>query len=196
TRSRANAAMQLAYELWITTHNKQYAQQLFGIAETSKAQVLADERIAHMDRTGGAVLTDTLHKKERQLQGAIIYYQHELMQGADTKSITGLLQSTQYELAMLNKKIKQQTPAGLLTENNLTIQQLNALCTAIPKHARVLEFFEGTDSSFLIELDAGGIQSIHLIANSHQLRNNIQHFLQQWFTGGPAAMINAPQQYY
>jgi CHAT domain-containing protein len=194
TRLRADAAMQLAYTMWATDHDNKYLDQLLLVAELSKSQVLLDERNRRQAPGNISITEDTLFQKARHLQEVINYYQHELVQGADKKTTGILLQSAEYELGILNKKLNRQSGAG--DETPLTIEQLHGLVKEIPPTISVLEFFEGADSSFMIELDATGIQSVHLITAGRQLRSDIQHFMQHWFAGGVSAMMNEPKQFY
>jgi CHAT domain-containing protein len=196
TRSRVEAAMKLAYNLWTTSGNKKFLDQLLLIAEISRAQVLMDERRSRIEMTGIFLLSDSLSRKSKQLQQAISYYQHELLTTADKKNITILLQAAEYELSLLNKNMKQQTASGQTDDKLLTVQQVYNMFKRIPANVTVLEFFAGRDSSFVIELDNTGITAVHLIPESGSLHKAVQHFMHQWFASGPAPMVNAPRSFY
>jgi CHAT domain-containing protein/tetratricopeptide (TPR) repeat protein len=195
-RSRAEAAMQLAYELWHTTHSKKYLDQVLMIAELSKAQVLMDERNMRSEKTSGFSSSDSLLKRARQLQQAINYYQHELVNAADKKQMNALLQGTEYELALLRKKIKQHTAYAAAGETMLTVEELYGFCKQLPPNVTVLEFFEGKNRSYMIEVNASGIQAVRLITEAKQLRTAVKQFMQRWFAHGPSAMINEPKIFY
>jgi Uncharacterized protein conserved in bacteria len=176
TRSRIEAAMKLAYRL-------QKTDQLLLIAEISRAQVLMDERRWRMQQ---ASFSDTLEQKLKQLQNAIVYYQQELLQTANKQHIQSLLQTTEYELLLLNKKLKQQD------DDMLTVQALQKMFKTIPAHVTVLEFFAGRDTSFIIELNRAGIQQVY----SLPANDSLQAFMQYWFANGPSNMINHPRRFY
>jgi CHAT domain-containing protein len=189
---RAAAAMQLAYTLWQQTKDASYARQLLWIAELSKAQVLLDERgMRGNDTAVTNRATDTLAQRGKQLQQAITYYRHELLAGHAGKGINNLLQAAEYELSLLQKKQRQPAMPKLLT-----LSQLDEHCRQLPQHTILLEFFEGRDSSFLIEADRTGILAVRVIPGGSRLQETIRQFMLQWFTGGPSAMINAPQQFF
>ncbi|AXY73480.1 CHAT domain-containing protein [Paraflavitalea soli] len=194
-KGRADAAMQLAYTLWQDTHQKKYEEQLLLIAELSKAQVLAHERAARFSRAGDFQPADSITRKARQLQDAIVYYQRELINSPANKNIPDLLQVAEYDLSLLNKKTRQQEEEAPEAKM-LNLVQLHHFFERIPLQATVLEFFAGRDSSYIIEMDAKGISAIKLITGSGRLQDSLQHFMQQWFMHGPAAMMNAPKQFY
>jgi CHAT domain-containing protein len=192
TRSRSNAAMRIAYSLYSTTRQQKFLDQLMLVAELSKAQILADERNARLMPVQSP---DTLYRKIRQLQEAVNYYQHEAVDAKDKQSVNNLLQAAEYELAMLLKKEKQSEnypPA----EELLNTGSIQEMLKTIPPNISMLEFFEGTDSSYIIEADAGGIHSVRMISGGKKVRGDISRFMQQWFSGGPGAMQNAPKNYY
>jgi CHAT domain-containing protein len=177
TRSRVEAAMKLAYRLRNTN-------QLLLIAEISRAQVLMDERSWRLQQGASH---DSLYQKSKQLQNAIVYYQQELLQTTNKQQINSLLQSTEYELGLLQKKLKAET------DPMLSVASLQILFKKIPFHVTVLEFFAGRDSSFIIELNQAGIQNIYCIGDLH---DTIQTFMQKWFAHGPSNMINNPRSFY
>lgn len=189
SRSRVEAAVQLAYRLFTSTHNPTFAHQLLLITEMSRAQVLQDER---QRRQEAPFSTDSTLKRAAQLQQAIIYYQHELINAADKKSLTALLQQSEYELSLLNKNRKQSSPA----EATLTLQNVLAYIQQLPPQVTCLEFFAGTNNSYIIELTNKGIQSIRPIDSSTALHNAIPTFMHHWFASGPSAMTNDPHTFF
>ena len=196
SRMRAEAAMQLAYDLWTTTQQKKYQEQLLLIAELSKAQVLAEERAARFNQTASARAADSVARKAAQLQDAIMYYQRELATAPGNKNIPVLLQAAEYELSLLNKRTRQQDDKDSADEKMLSVVQLHRFFQRIPSGVTVLEFFAGQNNSYILEVDNRGIRGVKLIAHSGRLQDTVQQFMQQWFLQGAAAMMNAPQQYY
>lgn len=194
-KHRADAAMQLAYGLWKDTRQQKYQETLLLIAELTKAQVLADERAARFQQDGNGQAIDSLTRQTRQWQEAVVYYQRELATAPGNQQLPGLLAAAEYELSLLTKKIRQEnedTPAGQLWE----LSQLPHCWQRLPAGVTALEFFAGADSSYLIEMDARGVQDVWLITGSASLQDTIQQFMQHWFMQGPAAMMNDPQSFY
>ncbi|OQP64848.1 hypothetical protein A3860_19020 [Niastella vici] len=194
TRSGVEAATKLAYTLWIQTGDRKYLEQLLLITEQSRAQVLMDERRSRMV-TGTSLPGDTVLRRAAQLKQVILYYQHELLSTKNKETVTALLQQAEYDLSILNKKIKQQAGPNQY-ETGLTEKKLYAIMQQIPERVTMLEFVAASDSSFIIELNNKGIQSVQLITASRELHADIPRFMQQWFANGPSAMINEPGKFY
>lgn len=190
TRNRSEAAMQLAFSLWSKEKHPFYAKQLLLIAELSKAQVLWDEQ---QSRSPQRAVTsgDSLLREERRLQQAVTYYRHEVLSGAADSVINNLLQQTEYKLALLQKQRRsvQKIDGELLSD-------IETLLTGLPADVMVLEFFEGKDGCYLIELDNAGVHAVNRLATGTALQDSILLFMRHWFTEGPNAMINAPEVFY
>ncbi|WEK35058.1 MAG: CHAT domain-containing protein [Candidatus Pseudobacter hemicellulosilyticus] len=194
-RERATAAMQLAWQEWERTRQPRYQQQLLLIAELSKAQVLMEERVARL-KTGTIPMTDTLALRQYRLREAVVTYQHELATGNAPAKWRNLLQATEYELSLLNKKIRLTAAAGLPEPALPDAGLLQTWYSLLPADVIVLEFFEGQPYSYLMELDRNGLRSTVRLPGRDSLRQLIPPFLQRWFTQGAAAMLNEPQEYY
>jgi CHAT domain-containing protein len=188
SRSQVQAATSLAYDQWKATHDRRYLNQLLLITELSRAQVLMDERQSSMATSHVYTEGDSLIRRAKHLQQAIMYYQHELLQAKDKKGMNNLLQQAEYDLSLLNKKIKQQTRSN---NNSPTVQTLNNIIQQLPAYVTVLEFVAGTDSSFIVELTSKGIQSIQVVNTP-----DIPAFMKRWFANGPSAMMNQPRDFY
>lgn len=184
-RPRVQAAMRLAYKNWKSSGDKAYAEMMLQIAELSKAQILSDERNGRLIPTANQLSSDSVYRRIRQLQEAINYYQHEAVHTTNKQNINTLLQSAEYELSQLTRKMK-------TSEEETSLQDLYK---TIPPNVSLLEFFEGEDSSYIIEASAAGVQSIHVIAGSLQLGASIQQFMKRWFDNA-GAMQNEPKKFY
>jgi tetratricopeptide (TPR) repeat protein len=196
SRSRVEAATKLAYNLWTQTSNRKFLEQLLLITEMSRAQVLMDERQSRMDVAGISLPGDSLMQRAKQLQQAILYYQREMVNTNNKKSISPLMQQAEYDLSLLNKKIKQQAFIEKNDTATLNEEALYTMITHIPAGVTMLELVAGSDSSFIIELNNKGIQSVQVINADSALHNDIPAFMQRWFAGGPSAMMNEPRTFY
>jgi tetratricopeptide (TPR) repeat protein len=196
SRSRVEAAITLAHTLWAQTSNREFLEQLLLITEMSRAQVLMDERRSRMDVPGMSLPGDSLMQQSKQLQQAIMYYQREMLNTKSKKNIGGLLQQAEYDLSLLNKKIKQQAFIVSNDTNTLNEGALYNMIKQIPAGVTMLEFVAGSDSSFIIELNNKGIQTVQVISAASALHNDIPAFMQRWFAGGPSAMMNEPRTFY
>ncbi|BAV09547.1 CHAT domain-containing protein [Filimonas lacunae] len=193
TRSRADAAVALAYSLWEATGNRVYANQLLQITELSKAQVLLEERLSRKAGTSLLATGDSVQRKQRQLQQAITYYRHELLASGNNANMQKLLEQTEYQLALLQKEHRE-----TIQQTDALQQQLpvTTLLAAIPQNVVALVFYEGANQHYLIEATTTGIGAIHRVSNQVLLSDSIVQFMQHWFARGPGAMFNAPETFY
>lgn len=194
-RARVESAIKLAYNLWHKTADKKYLQQLVLISEMSRAQVLLDERQVRQEATTHSA-TDTLLRRIKQLQQAIQYYNHELLSTKNEKQVSYLLRQAEYDLSLLNKKIKHDTygDSKYISVHGDSIVQV--ITGFIPNNVTMLEFVACNDTSFIIELNNKGIQSVQVIDAGELLHNTIGRFMQHWFANGPSAMMNEPRSFY
>jgi CHAT domain-containing protein len=190
-RACVESAIKLAYYLWQKTTNKKFLEQLVLISEMSRAQVLLDERQARLETTAYWP-NDSLLRRSKQLQQAILYYQHELLSPKTGKQVYVLLRQAEYDLSILNKKIKHPTT----DDSRYSDTMLPVITRFIPNKVTMLEFVDCNDSSFIIELNNQGIQSVQVIDAGNTLHNTIVKFMQRWFAAGPSAMVNEPHSFY
>lgn len=193
-RERSEAAMDLAFGLYYKTPaSNQYRNKILLITELSKAQVLQDERMIRWQQGTNKKNTDSLFVKRKRLQEAVIYYQHEMMdaRGADKANYQSLLQTAEYELALLNKKNGQQSDSPEM----LTVAALQRMYEALPKGTDVFSFFNGKKNSYRIRFNNSGVSDIALLKGEEFLRTPVLSFVTKWFGNGPGAMINEPLVY-
>ena len=194
-RARVESAIKLAYNLWYKTADKKFLQQLVLISEMSRAQVLLDERQVRLAATTNSI-TDTLLRRTKQLQQAIQYYYHELLSTKNEKQVSFLLRQAEYDLSLLNKKNKHDTygDSTYISVHGDSIVQV--ITRFIPNKVTMLEFVACNDTSFIIELNNKGIQSVQVIDAGQPLHNTIGRFMQHWFVNGPSFMMNEPHSFY
>jgi CHAT domain-containing protein len=194
-RARVESAIKLAYNLWHTTTDNKFLQQLVLISEMSRAQVLLDERQVRSEATAYSA-ADTLLRRTKQLQQAIQYYNQELLSTKNGGQVSFLLRQAEYDLSLLNKKIKRDAYGDnrYISAHGDTLVQ--AITRFIPGKVTMLEFIACNDTSFIIELNNKGIQSVQVIDAGQPLHNTIGRFMQHWFANGPSAMMNEPRTFY
>lgn len=194
-RARVESAIKLAYNLWQKTADKKFLQQLVLISEMSRAQVLLDERQVRQEATTHSA-TDTLLRRTKQLQQAIQYYYHELLSTKNEKQVSLLLKQAEYDLSLLNKRIKYDSYGGSKYISSHGDSIVQVITRFIPNNVTMLEFVACNDTSFIIELNNKGIQSVQVIDAGRSLHNTIGLFMQHWFANGPSAMMNEPRSFY
>ncbi|MBO9634176.1 MAG: CHAT domain-containing protein [Chitinophagaceae bacterium] len=190
-RERSEAAMALAWDLQLKSPaSSLYKNKLLLITELSKAQVLQDERMMRYTRRNHN--NDSLLVQQKRLQEAVIYYQHELMDAKSSEkgNIRSLLQTAEYELAMLNKRTNALSASGILTAASL-----QDMYSTLPEHTSMISFFNGKKNSYLIRFDKNGVQELQVLPGAETLREPVKNFVTKWFGNGPNAMMNQPGQY-
>ena len=194
-RERSEAAMAIAWELHSgISSSSLYKDRLLLITELSKAQVLQDERMMRWQMRSNIKSTDSLLLQQKRLQEAVIYYQHELMDAGknDKANIQSLLQTAEYELALLGKRTGS---IHAQSSEMLTVAELQRLCESLPDGLTMISFFNGRKNSYLIRFDNEGVKDILRIAGSDSLQKPVVDFVSKWFGNGPNEMINQPGQY-
>jgi tetratricopeptide (TPR) repeat protein len=180
-RRRVELAMQIAYSLYTSTKETQYANRMLQYAEQGKAQWLLEEIRRNI---GYAAMheKDTLFHRMQQLEQAIAYYNRE------APGKTDMISSLEYEMSGLQRKLQQRYPA-LLQSNRVTSTQLSGL----PEHTEVIACFAGEKQWFLLEADKHGVKAVRTTDN---LSTPCRYFVQHYFKEGPGAMMNDPATYY
>lgn len=193
-RGRSEAAMALAWELQArTVSSPLYRNKLLLITELSKAQVLQDERMMRWQLRSNAGNSDSLLRQQKRLQEAVIYYQHELMdaKASEKENIQSLLQTAEYELALLNKNAGTVPAAPAI----LSVSGLQHMYSILPDHTSMISFFNGKKNSYIIRFDKDGIKELLQLPGSEILGEPVTGFVTKWFGNGANAMINQPAQY-
>lgn len=192
SRSLAETAMELCYDLYRQTNNYQYAASLLEIAEMSKVQTLMEELYTNLQYSK-LQSKDSLLVKQRRLMQAIAYYEREAaLQGSKTSPQENELS---YELSLLQEQIKEKYPTLYLRSANTRLTA-DSICRQIPEGTLVKEFFAGNQYLFIIELDNKGIRQVERLDSGAAKQQQIRTFVTRYFRNGPQAMINAPDKYY
>lgn len=183
-RRRVELAMTIAYSLYKTTGEAQYANRMLQYAEQGKAQWLLEQIRRN---TGYAAMRDkdTLFHRMQLLEQAIAYYNREAVNKTD------MITSLEYEMSGLQRKLQQRYPA-LLQSNRVTSTQLNDL----PENTEVIACFAGEKQWFILEAGKHGVKGVRTIDSIAALQAECRYFVQHYFKEGPGAMMNDPEKYY
>jgi tetratricopeptide (TPR) repeat protein len=151
-RGLAELAIQTAYELWEKTGKKEYANTMLLIAENSKAQLLLDEM--HSNQQYSLIkIKDTLLDRRTQLVRAIAYYEREEVLGSASNSAvqaaTDKRKELQYELSLLQTRVKEKYPMMNLDGMNPTSSATNEILQRLPDSLSAIEFFSGEQAPIL-----------------------------------------------
>jgi CHAT domain-containing protein len=182
-------AIDIAHQRYLSTKNKDLLQTILELAEHSKARTLFDQ-IKRNQQSLIANRKDSLFIKKQAFERAIIYNEKQELESKDqfTNKNTD---SLKFYLALVNKQIKQKY-AQFNFENDLNVEKLLAI---LPK-GRVIEYFVGKESIYLIDIKDGKLNQVIKLPNSQSIKSVVKTFTQLYFTNGPSAMLNAPKAFY
>ncbi|WP_346316023.1 CHAT domain-containing tetratricopeptide repeat protein [Chitinophaga sp. YIM B06452] len=184
----AEKAMNTAYLLWEKDHQETYALAMLHIMEKSKAQVLLQEQLFNMQQ-GRLGLKDSLLDKQQQLQQALAYYDREAALSGKKNPARDALA---YDLSQLQGQIRKKYPdyfeAPAMTDLNPVKE--------IPAGLTVKSLFSGEHHLYIMDLAQSGIRSIRRLSDGKDKQLFLRNFVTRYFHNGPAAMQNAPADYY
>ena len=185
SRQRHEAAIAAAY----AANDKKAVLEFM---ESSKAQLLLDEqqqRKRELDIR--ANLSDSVHRRIRMLEKALIYYQEELVRAGANDSLTAVLtgqrRETERELAVFLK-------GGMGPHE--------AEADAVARNWRPTEgvqirsFFSGTSALYQVGIEHSGIVFADKLPLGIGWQDSVHEFLNRWYERGPQNMIDRPRQYF
>lgn len=183
----AEKAMNAAYLLWEQDEHDVYALAMLHIMEKSKAQVLLQEQLFNMQQ-GRLGMKDSLLDQQQRLQQALAYYDREAALSGKKNPARDALA---YDLSQLQARIRKkypdyfEAPAATAPEPG----------KKIPAGLTVKSLFSGDDHLYVMDLTQSGIQ-VRRLNDGRGKQLFLQHFVTKYFHNGPAAMQNAPADYY
>lgn len=186
SRELVEATLQIAYNYYRASGSKQYAGLMLEICEQSKARTLADQ-MRRNSRQLSAHGKDTVATRRLYLERAIIYDQKMAMIEKDKTGYDKKIATLKFELALLNKNDRRQdaaAPAAAI-----------ALLKSIPDSLHVVEYFVGNKAAYAIGIEKGRI-NISRTGNAQALKDSVNRLVDTYYRNGPAAMLNAPNQFY
>ncbi len=190
-------AISLAYQLYKKTRNTLYAEIGLQLAEQHKARLLLDDLQQNM--TYSRIQNkDSLFIQQNRLRQAVAFFTHSyteaLVQKNSSESLRwkNKIDGAQYELSLLAPQVKKKYPT---IEWESTIQA-GEIYSHLPKNTIAWEYFTGPNDWYGFTISHKGILQFSWLGEADSLRNQMNHFVGHWFTGGPDAMMNQPQTYF
>ncbi len=183
----AEKAMNAAYLLWEQDERDADALTMLHIMEKSKAQVLLQEQLFNMQQ-GRLGMKDSLLDNQQRLQQALAYYDRE---AALTGKKNPARDALAYDLSQLQARIRKKYPdyfeAPAATEPEYRKN--------IPAGLTVKSLFSGEDHLYILDLAQSRVQ-VRRLGDGRGKQLFLQNFVTKYFHNGPAAMQNAPADYY
>ncbi|HWB92208.1 MAG TPA: tetratricopeptide repeat protein, partial [Puia sp.] len=184
SRSRYEAALQLAWNAWNRTGQRKYASAMLRFMESSKAQLLLDEILQQQQLRMGK--EDSTGSRIRLLERAKAYYQKEMIGGRDSV-VLSRLRETDWQLAHLRKMDAVADAPEVLCDD---------LWRSIPSGMVTRSYFAGQKVLYTIECGREGIRYVDRIELSAGWQDSVRAFIHRWFGSGPNHMIDDPAAYY
>lgn len=185
----AEKGIEIGYQLYLQTKDKNIFSKILELAEQSKARTLLDQ-INSNQRSFSVNQKDSLFVKKQAFERAIIYNEKQQL---ETKDNTGNknTDSLKFYLSLVNNQIKQK-----YTQFNLSDEiQFSTVMAALP-NKRIIEYFVGRGAIYLFDIHHQTVNNVIKIENAAQIRSAIQSYNTVYFQQGPSAMLNAPKEFY
>lgn len=182
-------AINLAYERYLLTKNKDILHGILELAEHSKARTLFDQ-IKQNQQSLIANQKDSLFMRKQTIERAIIYNEKQELENKNQKKNTNT-DSLKFYLALVNKQIKQKYNQFNF-EDKINIKKL---LTNLPK-GRVIEYFVGKKSIYVIDIKEGKLNEVFKLDNSPSILATVKDFTSSYFQNGPSEMLNTPKKFH
>lgn len=206
-RQRFGDAIGSAWNAWKNTGRIKYARSMLSFMESSKSQLLQEERLQEQQSVAG-YRNDTLRMRLRLLEKALIYYQKDDIEkkGNTADNDRAREEQVAWELAQLRKRIT--ASGGTGSRENEHMEPLIAPAALdqpastdqpasfLQNGQAVRSYFAGATALYTIECTRAGITFADKTDLPVSWQDSIRDFTDTWFTGGPTPMIDRPQAYY
>ena len=183
----AETAIEIALDLYQTSHDKKYLNVVLEIAEQTKARTLADQ-IQHNNQQFANNRHDSTLRKRADLERAIAYNERLVMTERNTAKYQEKVNALKYDLSLINKKYREQS-AGM-------VSSAMDMLSALPKVLHAVEFFFGDRGVYAIDIKNNAVDNVLRIAGADSLRLQLTQFINTYYRNGPNAMLNSPKEFY
>lgn len=183
----AETAIEMALNLYQTSHDKKYLNLVLEIAEQTKARTLADQ-ILHNNQQFASNRHDSTLRKRIDLERAIAYNERLVITEKNGAKYQEKVNALKYDLSLLNKKYREQSAGAVSSAANML--------SALPKDLHAIEFFFGTSGVYVIDIKNNTVEKVTRIAGSDSLRQQLTLFINTYHRNGPNAMLNSPKAFF
>ena len=182
-------AIEIGYQLYKQTQNKNILDRILELAEQSKARTLLDQ-INSNQRLFAVNQKDSLFIKKQAFERAIIYNEKQELENQNNTTNKNT-DSLKFYLALVNNQIKQK-----YQQLNLNGEVSFSTMMATLPNKRIIEYFVGRDAIYLIDINNKKVNDVVKIENAAQIASAIQSYSTVYFQQGPNAMLNDPKAFY
>ncbi|WP_372820357.1 CHAT domain-containing protein [Pedobacter sp.] len=185
----AERGIDISFNLYQQTRDKSLLIGILDLAEQSKARTLLDQ-INRNQLLNEANKKDSLFIKKQALERAIVYNEKQALEAKENENAKTIA-SLKYDLALINKQIKQKYKQFNF-DNEVKVP---TLLSALPSK-RILEYFVGKNAIYLIDIKDRKIDDVIRIENALGIKSAIKTYSDIYFLHGPSAMLNAPKEFF
>jgi len=185
----AERGIEISFNLYQQTKDKSLLTGILELAEQSKARTLLDQ-INRNQQLNAINKKDSLFIKKQALERAIIYNEKQALEVKESENAKTIA-SLKYDLALINKQIKQKYKQFNF-DNEIKV---STVLSALP-NKRILEYFVGKNAIYLIDIKNRKIENVVKIENASNIKFALKTYSDTYFQHGPNAMLNAPKEFF
>ncbi|MBB2144155.1 CHAT domain-containing protein [Pedobacter sp. LMG 31464] len=185
----AERGIEISFNLYQQTKDKSLLTGILDLAEQNKARTLLDQ-INRNQLLNAANKKDSLFIKKQALERAVIYNEKQALEAKENENAKTIA-SLKYDLALINKQIKQKYKQFNF-DNEVKV---SSLLSALP-NKKILEYFVGRNAIYLIDIKDRKIDDVIKIENASNIESLIKTYSNTYFQHGPNAMLNAPKEFF
>jgi CHAT domain-containing protein len=185
----AERGIEISFNLYQQTKDKSLLIGILDLAEQSKARTLLDQ-INRNQQLNAVNKKDSLFIKKQALERAIIYNEKQALETKQHENAKNIA-SLKYDLALINKQIKQKYKQFNF-DNEVKV---STVLSALP-NKRILEYFVGKNAIYLIDIKHRKIDDVVKMENASSIKLALKAYSATYFQHGPSAMLNAPKEFF
>ncbi|SFG92227.1 CHAT domain-containing protein [Pedobacter insulae] len=186
----AEKGIEICFNLYQKIKDPSLLNEILTLAEQTKARTLLDQ-INRNQNLGSVNKKDSLFIRKQALERAIVYNEKQEIEGR-TNKVSIATAALKYDLALVDKKIKQKYQQFNADYNSLPIDKVLA---AMPNQKTIVYFF-GSKAIYLIDIEKRKVNNVIKLNNAKSIKLAIKAYTNTYFQLGPNAMINAPKAFY
>jgi CHAT domain-containing protein len=186
-KQTAETTIEIAYNLYSKTRDKQYLNLILQISEQTKSRTLADQ-IQRSKQQFIASTKDTTQRRRLNIARAIIYNQKLIMTEKNTASYQKKIDALKFELALIDKKYREQSTGSVYAAADLLKN--------LPDSLHIMEFFWGERSVYIVSIKNRSVSNVSRIDSAQAFKQQLSQLINTYYQNGPDAMLNSPKAFY
>lgn len=186
----AEKGIEITFNLYQQTKDQTLLNEILNLTEQSKSRTLLDQ-INRNQNLGLVNKKDSLFIRKQAIERAIVYNEKQEIEGKTNNTSTATA-ALKYDLALVDKQIKQQYKQFNTNHNYLPIAKI---LSALPNQ-KIITYFFGKEAIYIIDIENRKINQVIKLSDAKGIKSAIKSYTNTYFQFGPNAMINAPKEFY